>query len=69
MTEGPVIIDFEACAFGSIVTLKPLTPAARAWVEANRPPDALLWNHGLALDLSQAGPVVETILSDGLTIT
>lgn len=60
--------DFRVYDEGSIVLLRPQTPAANAWVADHLPEDAPTFGHSYVINTSSAQPVIDGILAAGLRI-
>jgi hypothetical protein len=56
--------DFHIINHGSIVTFQPLTPEAQSWWDENVNDESGLG----AVEPRYAGPIVEGILEEGMTI-
>jgi hypothetical protein len=61
-------VDFCLYGHGSISTLVPKTPAAKAWVEKHIPEDAQWFGHGVVIEHRYVNDIVEGLQADGLTI-
>jgi len=61
--------DFSVANHGSILILHALTEAAREWVDAHIPEDAMMWGtNGTVVEPRYIADIVEGIRSDGLTV-
>ena len=60
--------DFRILDHGSVVTLRPQTPAAWEWVDENLPQDVLTVGGAVAIEPRFIDPIAEGIQADGLTI-
>ena len=61
--------DFLFANHGSVTVLTPLTEAAQEWVDNNLPDDALTFGRGIVIEPRHAGPILEGVVEDGLTVT
>lgn len=61
--------DFLFADHGSVTILTPLTEAAQEWADNNLPDDALTFGRGIVIEPRYAGPILEGIVEDGLTVT
>jgi hypothetical protein len=59
--------DFRVTNHGSIVTLEPLTPGAKAWIEENLPEDRMTWCGATVVEPPYIGPIVDGMIEAGLT--
>jgi hypothetical protein len=60
--------DFSLTNHGSIFTFRPLTDAARDWLEENLDEDAPWWAGAVAVEPRYAYDLVAGIQADGLNI-
>jgi len=60
--------DFMVTGGGSLFTLKPLTPAARQWVDEFIDPNAQHWGGGIVIEHRYIEPIVDAIINDGLSV-
>lgn len=59
--------DFEILRHGSNTVINPVCNAALQWLYFHLPQDCPRWGaNGFKLDASEAGPVIERMLEDGL---
>jgi hypothetical protein len=54
--------------FCTVYLLRPLTPAAFAWVEEHIPEDAQRLGTAIAVEHRYIGPIAEGIVADGLVL-
>ena len=59
-------IDFTVTLEGSLVLIRPETPAAEEWMEDNVDPEATWWVGALVAELRYAGDIVEAMTAAGL---
>ena len=62
------MVDFKVENHGSIFLLQPLTPAARNWVNAQLPEDALWFAGAVAVEHRFIADIVNGIQNDGLEV-
>ena len=60
--------DFSLTNHGSIVSLRPLTPAASNWVEYNLPEDRQEFGGAVIIEPRYISPIIDGIVDDGLTV-
>ena len=60
--------DFEVQNEGTIYLLRPLTPAARAWVAGYIPDDAQYFGDAVVVEHRYIRDIVAGIVADGLTV-
>lgn len=60
--------DFRVYDEGSIVLLKPQTPAANGWVADHLPEDAPTFGHSYVIEHRYAPAIIDGILAAGLRI-
>lgn len=60
--------DFSVENHGSIVLLRPLTPAAEAWIEEHIPDDAQTFGNAIAVEPRYIQDIINGIVADGLTL-
>jgi hypothetical protein len=60
--------DFTVENHGTIFLLIPETDAARTWVEANLPDDALTFGRGVVVEHRYIADIVAGIQGDGLEV-
>jgi predicted thioesterase len=60
--------DFTVENHGTIYLLRPLTQAAREWVEANLPDDRQTFGTAVAVEHRYIADIAQGILNDGLTV-
>ncbi len=58
--------DFTITDHGSIVILRPHSPAAHSWVEDHIPEDAQVWAGGIVVEPRYVLDIVDGIHADGL---
>jgi hypothetical protein len=63
------MIDFYFANHGSITVLTPLTEAAQVWVFEHLPDDARMLGNGIVIEPRYAGPILEGLTEDGLTVS
>jgi hypothetical protein len=61
-------LDFTVTGGGSIYLLRPLTDAARAWVDDHIPDTAMWLGRAVAIEHRYLWPIVEGIDEAGLTL-
>jgi hypothetical protein len=61
-------IDFEVSGGGSVYLFKPLTHAARAWVEDHLPDDETWWCGAVVVEHRYIGPIVGGAIGHGLAV-
>lgn len=61
-------LDIEVSNHGTIYLIQPLTPTARAWLADNVGPEAQYLGTALAVEPRYAGPLLEGMAGDGLTL-
>jgi hypothetical protein len=61
-------IDFELSGGGTVYRFRPLTPAARAWVDEHLPDDATWWCGAVVVEHRYLGPIVGSAIGDGLVV-
>ncbi len=61
--------DFLFVNHGSVTILTPLTKAAKVWVAEHLPDDALTFGRGTVIEPRYAGPILEGLVDDGLTVS
>jgi hypothetical protein len=61
-------IDFEISSGGTVYLLRPLTPAAPAWIPEHLPGDALRLGDAVAVEWRYIGYVVGGAIADGLRV-
>jgi hypothetical protein len=54
--------------FCTVYLLRPLTPAALAWVEGHIPEDGQRLGNAVAIEHRFMGPIAEGIIADGLVL-
>lgn len=59
--------DFHATNHGSIVTLEPLTEAARNWCDEHLPEDRMTLGNAIAIEPRYFTDIIVGIHDDGLT--
>lgn len=59
--------DLHYVNHGSIVTMEPLSDAARQWIDENIPDDALRFGDSIAIEPRYFGEIAYGAQSDGLT--
>lgn len=64
----PNQVDFVASDHGSIVTLRPLTDAARAWIADHLPDDAPRLGNAVGIEPRHVQPILEGIEDAGLIV-
>jgi hypothetical protein len=62
------MIDFEVINHGSLYSLRPLTDAAREWVEAHISEERTEFGGCIVVEPRYIGALVEGIVNDGLII-
>lgn len=60
--------DFIFTNHGSITTLAPITPEARAWVDDNLSGDVQHFGQSIVIEPRYAGDIIDAIVWDGLAI-
>ena len=60
--------DFELFGHGTLYSLQPLTPAARAWVDEHLPDDAMVWCGAIVVEPRYLGDIVRGAIADGLQV-
>jgi len=65
---GAMRIDFGVSGGGSVYLFKPLTPAARDWVDEHLPEDASWWCGAVVVEHRYIGPIVGGAIGDGLVV-
>jgi hypothetical protein len=60
--------DFLAFNHGSILTLRPMTPEAQAWVDEHLPEDAQHWGRSVVIEPRYFADIAAGIQADGLTL-
>lgn len=60
--------DFMLVHSGNIVLLRPLTDAARYWIEENLPADRMTFGGSVVIEHRYVDPIANGIVNDGLTI-
>jgi hypothetical protein len=60
--------DFAVENHGSIILLRPITPAASAWISENIPEEAMEFGGATVVEPRYIADIVEGIQSDGLTV-
>jgi len=61
-------IGFEVSGGGTVYLFKPLTPAARAWVDEHLPTDATWWCGAVVVEHRYMGSIVVGAIDDGLVV-
>jgi hypothetical protein len=61
-------LDFSVADHGSIVLLRPCTPAAEAWVQENLPFDTMWFGASVAIERRCFEPIYHAIREDNLVI-
>ena len=61
-------IDFEVSGGGTVYLFKPLTPAARAWVDERLPTDATWWCGAVVVEHRYIGSIVGGAIADGRVV-
>ncbi len=54
---------------GSLFVFRPMTPAARAWIEENVSEESMWWAGGLVVESRYARDLAAGMLADGLRVT
>ncbi len=60
--------DFELSGHGSLYLLRPLTPAAHAWVDEHLPDDATWWCGAVVVEHRYIGLIIGGAIGDGLVV-
>lgn len=60
--------DFLFANHGSVCLLTPVSEAAQAWRDEHLPGEVQTFGGGIAIEPRYAGPVLEGIINDGLTV-
>lgn len=60
--------DFIIANHGSIITLTPMTAAAKEWAAEFLPDDAPSFGRGIAIEPRFIDPILQGIEDDGLTV-
>ncbi len=60
--------DFIFVNHGSVTLLTPVSEAASEWVSEHLPDSCIAFGGGIAIEPRYAGPVLEGIINDGLTV-
>jgi hypothetical protein len=60
--------DVEVQNEGSLMLFRPLTDAAREWINANVPDDAQWFGDALVVEWRYAAPLAEGMQADGLVL-
>jgi hypothetical protein len=66
--SSPPQSDFDLSDHGTLYLLKPLTPAARAWIEEHLPEDAARWCGAIVVEHRFIGDIVGGAIGDGLQV-
>ena len=61
--------DFFCENHGSIFLLRPISPAAFAWIEEHLPPDRVTFGNAVAVDHRCIWAIIVGIQDDGLVVT
>ena len=65
--ETPVVVDVQVVNEGTIVLFRPLTDAARTWIDENVNSEDYQWfGGGLCVEHRYANDIVEGMKADGL---
>jgi len=68
--ENPTMSDFQIADHGSIISIKPVSEAARAWVDENVVSEPWQWLGGaLCVDIRCARNLIDEIAADGFEIS
>jgi hypothetical protein len=67
--SGSSPTDFICENHGSIFLLRPISPAASAWIEDNLPDDRLTFGNAAVVEHRYIWPILEGIQNDGLAVT
>jgi len=59
-------VDFSVTATGSLALIRPESPAAEQWIEANVQAGAYWWKGCIVAELRYAGDIVEAMTAAGL---
>jgi hypothetical protein len=61
-------IDFEVSGGGSVYLFKPLTPAARAWLDEHVSHNRQEWAGAIVVEHRFIGDIVRGTIADGLQV-
>ena len=70
-TSTKTEVDFKLENHGSLFLLRPLTSAAKDWMNDHLPmnsPETQFWCDGIVIEPRYAAPIVEGIVGDGLVL-
>ena len=70
-TEGdsPTSPDFLLENHFSIFLIRPISPAAVAWIEEHLPPDRITFGNGVVIEPSYLWAILVGLQDDGLVVT
>jgi hypothetical protein len=60
--------DFGCENHGSVFLLRPVTPAAFAWIEQHLPPDRLMFGNAVVIEPRYAWAILLGLQDDGLVV-
>ena len=66
--RNDTVLDFSVSDQGSIVLLRPCTPAAVAWAQEHLPEDSFKWGDAIAIERRYFRDIYEGIRQEGLVI-
>lgn len=61
-------IDFELAGYNTLYLLRPITRAARAWLDEHLPADAIRLGDAVVVEHRYIGPIVGGAIGDGLVV-
>jgi hypothetical protein len=68
--ENPTMSDFQIADHGSIISIKPVSEAARTWVDENVVSEPWQWLGGaLCVDIRCARDLIDEIAAEGFEIS